>query len=71
MKPILDTIFTRQARVSEKRLEICKECEHFRKRNAKCEKCGCFMEYKTMIMSASCPVGKWDKESENTGDRND
>lgn len=71
MKPILKTIWTDRKAVSEKRLAICRQCEHFRERGARCEKCGCFMEYKTMMMSAICPVGKWDKESENTGDSND
>lgn len=64
MKPILDTIFTRQARVSEKRLEICKECEHFRELGSRCNKCGCFMNYKTMLMYEKCPIDKWGPEKD-------
>lgn len=64
MKPVLKTIFTERNRISQKRLEICRPCEHFRERGSKCEKCGCFMEYKTLIMSAECPIGKWGPEKE-------
>lgn len=65
IKPVLDTIFTRRKSISEERLKICKTCEHFRERGAKCEKCGCFMEYKTMLMSVSCPINKWGPEKED------
>jgi hypothetical protein len=45
--------------VREKRLEICKSCEHFIKLSHQCKKCGCFMDAKTRIRAATCPVGKW------------
>lgn len=64
MKPILDTIFTRQARVSEKRLEICKECEHYWELLSRCNKCGCIMKFKTLIMHEKCPIDKWGPEKD-------
>lgn len=45
--------------VKEKRLEICRGCEHFIKITHQCKKCGCFMDQKTKIRAATCPVGKW------------
>jgi len=60
--PILDTLFTRRSNVSKKRLEICQTCEHFVQRTSKCEKCGCFMEYKSLMMSSKCPIDKWKEE---------
>jgi len=60
--PILDTLFTRRSNVSKKRLEICQTCEHFVQRTSKCEKCGCFMEYKSFMMSSKCPIDKWKEE---------
>jgi hypothetical protein len=43
----------------EQRLEICKVCPAFKPRTKRCGKCGCFMELKTTLMQASCPIGKW------------
>jgi hypothetical protein len=60
----LKTMYTHRKDVSEKRLLICEECEHFVKRTTKCEKCGCFMFAKTMFMNVECPIGKWKKEEE-------
>lgn len=58
----LDTAITRAKEMSEKRLAICKECEHYKERTSQCSKCGCFMRFKTAMSSASCPIGKWSKE---------
>jgi hypothetical protein len=41
------------------RMDICKGCEHFRKTNQTCRKCGCFMSLKTTLKAAKCPVDKW------------
>ena len=60
----LKTIFTHRKDVSEKRLRICEECEHFVKKTTRCEQCGCFMFAKTLLMKAECPIGKWKKEEE-------
>jgi hypothetical protein len=42
-----------------KRLEICKGCEHLIKVTTQCTKCGCFMNLKTKLQAAACPIGKW------------
>ena len=41
-----------------KRLEICQSCEHF---NAlrQCNLCHCFMDLKTKLENAYCPMRKW------------
>lgn len=44
---------------AKKRLEICLSCEHLIKVTTQCKKCGCFMNLKTKLPHASCPVGKW------------
>jgi hypothetical protein len=44
---------------SEKRLDICKNCEFFFTPTNQCKKCGCFMNIKTKISHASCPINKW------------
>lgn len=45
--------------LAQYRLEICKQCEFFRKQTQTCKKCGCFMKLKTTLEKAKCPVGKW------------
>ena len=42
---------------SERRLAICKGCEYFH--GTRCAKCGCGMNFKTMLRSQRCPIGKW------------
>ena len=44
---------------TKKRLAICNACEFFDKEAARCLKCGCFMNAKVYMDSASCPLGKW------------
>jgi len=53
-------------KMSDERLAICEACEHYDKKKTQCLKCRCFMEYKTIIPSSKCPIGKWD--SINTKD---
>jgi hypothetical protein len=60
---ILDILKSKSA-MSERRLEICSECEHLNKTLMQCKKCGCFMHGKSKFPSASCPVGKWGPEEE-------
>jgi hypothetical protein len=62
MFPILETLWTHRTDISKKRLEICGRCEKFEERTSRCEACGCFMSYKTMLMNSECPLGKWGKE---------
>ena len=41
------------------RLDICYDCPFFNKRSIRCRKCGCFMNLKTTLKQAKCPIGKW------------
>jgi hypothetical protein len=43
--------------ISEKRFFECKKCEHLK--IGFCKQCGCLMAAKTKILSAQCPLGKW------------
>lgn len=45
--------------LSAKRYEICTGCEYFIKLTSQCKKCGCFMNLKTKLERATCPVDKW------------
>jgi hypothetical protein len=41
------------------RLEICKQCPELIFLTNQCKKCGCFMNLKTKLEKATCPLGKW------------
>jgi hypothetical protein len=41
------------------RLEICKLCPELISLTNQCKKCGCFMNLKTKLEKATCPLGKW------------
>ena len=45
--------------VSNSRLDICKACPELIQFSKQCRKCGCFMNLKTKLENASCPIGKW------------
>lgn len=45
--------------VSQKRISICVECENFINLTRQCKKCGCFVDAKTKVKSAECPINKW------------
>jgi hypothetical protein len=45
--------------VAKSRLDICMGCEHLIKATKTCKKCGCFMQAKTKLKEATCPIGKW------------
>lgn len=44
---------------AENRMETCLNCEFLIKLTKTCKKCGCFMQAKTKLADAYCPVGKW------------
>lgn len=44
--------------VKASRLKACESCEFFTK-TRQCSKCLCFMDLKTQLPHAECPVGKW------------
>lgn len=39
--------------------DICKGCDKFFKPTRQCKECMCFMNLKTKIEGATCPLGKW------------
>ena len=41
----------------EGRKAVCMTCEH--RREARCDLCGCFIDYKAKLRNSDCPVGKW------------
>jgi hypothetical protein len=43
----------------KKRMAICSMCPELIKLTKQCKKCGCFMEAKTKLPNAFCPLGKW------------
>lgn len=43
----------------DRRLAICKTCEHFVDNPMKCRKCGCFLNLKTRLETEHCPIAKW------------
>lgn len=59
MAKIMKTLFRERFRVSEERLDHCRRCEFFVEDSSQCQKCGCFMDYKTLLPWSECPLGKW------------
>lgn len=45
--------------VAESRYSICKQCPEFLGLTKQCKKCGCFMNLKTKMHKATCPLEKW------------
>ena len=46
----------------QKRINICKQCEHFDAPMCRCKKCGCLMKFKARVPAMKCPIDKWGKE---------
>lgn len=46
--------------IHKERFALCLECPHLIQLTKQCTKCGCFMEMKTKLPNAFCPIGKWD-----------
>jgi hypothetical protein len=53
--------------VYKQRLDVCKECQYFKKMTLLCGECGCFMPAKAKIANIRCPQDKW-KEVYGTED---
>jgi hypothetical protein len=43
----------------DKRYSICLSCTELIKMTKQCKQCGCFMNIKTKLLDAKCPIGKW------------
>ncbi len=46
--------------VRDERYDTCLGCERLIKATKTCKECGCFMNRKTWLKDASCPLGKWE-----------
>ena len=44
--------------VIKERQSVCGECEHMT--NNRCSKCGCWVNYKTILRAEKCPINKWE-----------
>ena len=42
-----------------RRMTICEECPFLKRPAKQCSKCGCFMNLKSRIKKAHCPMHKW------------
>jgi hypothetical protein len=47
------------AKTITERMSICLSCPELINLTKQCRKCGCFMNAKTKLESAKCPIGKW------------
>lgn len=45
--------------IVKKRYETCTQCPDLTEHTKQCKHCGCFMQAKTKLINASCPLGKW------------
>lgn len=52
--------------IHKERMSICNQCPELIKATHQCKKCGCFMNLKTKLPNADCPLGKWGKADINT-----
>lgn len=43
------------------RMNICNNCEFFKRDEKRCTKCGCFMEAKSRFKKTYCPIHKWEE----------
>lgn len=64
LKDIAKDLIAGKLRLSEdelasERIKVCEQCPHFKKMARQCELCGCFLDLKTKVLHASCPVEKW------------
>jgi hypothetical protein len=45
--------------VAEHRITVCGGCPHYTDQG-RCSKCGCYMDKKANLVTAKCPLDKWD-----------
>lgn len=48
-----------EGELAAERLKVCVECSHFKKLARQCDLCSCWMDIKTKMLQASCPIDKW------------
>ena len=54
--------------IYEKRISICKECEHYFNPTMQCKICKCFMFMKAKVINTNCPINKWGTPSNAWGE---
>ncbi len=47
------------AEVAASRIALCESCEKWLSVTRQCKRCGCFMDLKTKLPHAGCPLHKW------------
>lgn len=47
------------AEVQHQRITLCESCPEFLGLTRQCKACGCFMDLKTQLPHAACPIHKW------------
>lgn len=50
--------------IKSKRYSICLECPELNQVTKQCKICLCFMNQKTKLKEASCPLHKWSPENQ-------
>lgn len=45
--------------LAKARINECTGCINFQKFTRQCSLCGCFMDIKSKMLEASCPINKW------------
>lgn len=45
--------------IQKERYDICLSCPELIQATKTCKLCGCFMNHKTKLKAASCPINKW------------
>jgi len=45
--------------IQKERYDICLSCPELIQATKTCKLCGCFMNQKTKLKMAACPIGKW------------
>jgi tRNA(Ile2) C34 agmatinyltransferase TiaS len=64
-------MFTNKQDISKslkaRRTDICKTCphSHYLLGRFRCKKCGCFIEIKSRVKKAKCPIGLWESDVDN------
>jgi len=56
-----DGFKTQTQQETDRRLEICTGCEHFK--DGRCMVCGCFLKFKAALSTGTCPIGKWETKT--------
>jgi hypothetical protein len=50
---------TASKELAEERLKLCEGCENFKPLARQCNLCGCFMDVKSKLLEAQCPIELW------------